>query len=252
MEEEKKNNKGLMIGIIIFLIIGLIAIFYFMFKMTYVGNKTSNDEKEQIQTETAEKNEVLFTELTKYELQEGEEKEVIVDGKKIKVKVEKETYYLKDIEVGKIVNNSNDLIVYVTNNLIICPYFYGQSGYQYYVNDLDGKKINVEYPENEINQYVNIRLKNNRIFVDLAQIGDGPCTNESQCFFDKIDTLCKNEKNKDIKEYSSELEKYKNDSISKTYEIKYDGNEVTIEKADDINTIEKWIETYDKVCLREE
>ena len=251
MEEEKKNNKGLMVGIIIFLVICLIAIFYFMFKMTYVGNKTTNNEETE-QTQTEDNNEVVFTELTKYTLQEGEEKEIIVDGKKIKVKVENGIYYLNNKEVGKIVNNSNDLNIYTTNNLIICPYFYGQSGYQYYINDLDGKTVNVEYPENLINQYVNIRIKNNRIFVDIAQIGDGPCTNEAQCFFDKIDTLCINKKNKDIKEYSSELEKYKNSPINKTYEIKYNGQEITIEKAEDITTIEKWIETFDKVCLREE
>ena len=51
MEEDKKNNKGLMVGIIIFLIICLIAIFYFMFKMTYVGNKKNTiQENEQVDT----------------------------------------------------------------------------------------------------------------------------------------------------------------------------------------------------------
>ena len=48
--EEKKNNKGLIIGLIIFLVLCLIAIFYFMFKMVYVGpnntnfNETNNNE----------------------------------------------------------------------------------------------------------------------------------------------------------------------------------------------------------------
>ena len=82
MEEEKKNNKGLMVVIIIFLVICLVAILYFMFKMTYVGDKNTTPT-ESNNTETTKTNEGIFTALTKYELQEGEEKEITVDGKTI-------------------------------------------------------------------------------------------------------------------------------------------------------------------------
>ena len=250
--EEKKNNKGLIIGLIIFLIICLILVFYFMFKMVYKEPSTNINETSNTETNSnEEKNSVVFTELTKYTLEEGEEKEVTVDNKKIKFKVENGIYYLNGKEVGKLVNNLSDLNLYTTNNMVIYPYFIGQSGYQYYINDFEGKKINVKYPENEINQYVNIRIKNNRLFVDIAQIGDGPCINEAQCFFEKLDILCTTEKNKDINEYSNELEKYKNEPMNITYEMIYDNKDVIIEKAEDINTIGKWIETFSKVCVIE-
>lgn len=251
MEEEKKNNKGLMVGIILFLVICLISIFYFMFKMTYVGNKTTNEKTEQTQTEKEDNNEVLFTELTKYELQEGEEKEVTVSDKKIKLKRKDDKIYLNDNEIGKS-DGRNNYEVSVADNLIIFPYSAGQSGDKYKVYNLDGKEIIVNDNGGEDAQYSNIRLKNNRVFIDTGSFGDCYDKTSFCYFFQRLDINCENEKNKELKENQEEYEKHKNDEINRTYEIKYNGQEITIEKANDITTLEKWIETYDKVCLREE
>ena len=67
MEEEKKNNKGLMVGIIIFLIICLVAIFYFMFKMTYVGSsKSENANSKNIQQNEEETASTTLTNISCY------------------------------------------------------------------------------------------------------------------------------------------------------------------------------------------
>ncbi len=248
--EEKKNNKGLIIGLIIFLIICLILVFYFMFKMVY-KEPSNNNSSETSNTETnsnEENNSVVFTELAKYTLLEGEEKEIIVEGKKIKIKRKDNKCYLNDMEIEKI-KNIYEYEIYVIENLIVFPYFGGQSGDKYQIYNQDVEKIKINDKGGPDAQYNNIRLKNNRIFVDIGSFGD--CYDACP-FSESLDTLCLNEKYKDIKEYPEKLDEHKNEVISKTYEIKYNGNEITIEKAEDINTIEKWIETYDKVCLREE
>ena len=60
--EEKKNNKVLMIGLIIFLIICLILVFYFMFKMVY-KEPSNNSTNEQSNTETSDKNKIEIKNL---------------------------------------------------------------------------------------------------------------------------------------------------------------------------------------------
>lgn len=251
MEEEKKNNKGLMVGIIIFLIICLVAIFYFMFKMTYVGEKKSQSN-ENNNTETTETTQGEITELTTITLKEGEEVKKTIGGKEFTFKGENQKYYINNQEVEAKSINFTKYTVYFTNNLIIFPYNVGQSGNKFIVYNLNQEIVNINDKGGQDAQYLEIRYKKGRLLVDIGKFGDGPCTSESQCFFEKLDALCENEKYKDVNEYTEELEKYKNDKIyTTTYEIKYDGKEVIIEPAEDIKTIESWINTFDKVCVIE-
>lgn len=249
--EEKKNNKGIIIIFIVFLTVCLIAIFYFMFKMVYVetNNNTQvpsdNSEQTPIDNTNVETSTGVFTELTKYELQEGEEKEITIDGKTIKIKRE---------GVDSIIINENKLQsgysnkFYTTNNfLIFCQH--GQYGEHYSFYDLDGNDITLIKEESD-KQYDNIRIFNNRLLIDDAFIING----EKFITLDNlIVTKCLNEQSKDIKSYPNVYQGHYDDSLEKnlTYEIKYINNTITIEKAVDINTIGKWIDSFEKVCVIE-
>ena len=107
--EKEKNKKGLIIGIIVFLSICLIAIIFFMFKMVYVGDKTKENTNTTNIEETTDEG---FTELTKYELQEGEEKEISVDNKTIKLSKKENICFINDKEI-------ENCGIYVTNKFII-------------------------------------------------------------------------------------------------------------------------------------
>lgn len=246
MEEEKKNNKGLMVGIIIFLIICLVAIFYFMFKMTYVGSsKSSNEEKKEETADTAETTQGEFTELTKYELQEGEEKEITVDGKKIKLSKKENKSYINDKEIAHVG-------FYVTNHFII-SYGMAQFGEIYNIYDFEGNIIYNRSEEENETQFENLRIYNNKLLVDSATIING------DEFIDnfKIGKLkyinCNNMTSKDINDYKDILKEHENDQLKYdlVYEIKYLNNKITIEKVDQIKTIGEWVATFQKFCVIE-
>lgn len=234
MEEEKKNNKGLMVGIILFLVICLISIFYFMFKMTYVGNKTTNEKTEQTQTETEDNNKVLFTELTKYELQEGEEKEVTVGDKTISISKKETKLYLNDKEVEK---NTG---FYVTNKFIIF-YNSGQNGETYEFYDLKGEKI---YSTPENNYYWNLRIENQKLLVDGADTTNynleyGTLTIEN-ISIEPCD-LIGNGKGKSINEYSNIIENHKEESLEATYNITIKNQTIIIELEKKLVKVEKYL-----------
>ena len=236
MEEEKKNNKGLMVGIIIFLIICLVAIFYFMFKMTYVGDKNTTPT-ESNNTETTKKNEVIFTTLTKYELQEGEEKEITVDGKTITLKSKDGKYYINEKETEAYT------IVYVTNSIIFVTRV-SDSGEVYEIYDSDAKLI--EKTENL--GYENLRIENEKLYVTLKgtiidhgvrkinNIAYGECnvfTEENQKASAKI------------------IEKHKEDGIEIKYEIKYRANQITFEFVENETNLSEYIQANPKTCVTE-
>lgn len=227
MEEEKKNNKGLMVGIIIFLIICLVAIFYFMFKMTYVGEKKSQSN-ENNNLETTETTQGVFTELTKYELQEGEEKEITIGDKKIKLKKKEGKIYLNDeiLEKAK--------VVYITNKEIIITSDEGQDengatvtygeGYfkeTYRIYDLAGKQLRFGMGKN-------IRLEENKILYD-----DPEFTKTSKIKVGDIYIgFCENKnlkQAKKLKEYEDKLKEFETNAITNINEIIYSTGEINIE-----------------------
>ena len=226
MEEEKKDNKGLKVGIIIFLIICLIGIFYFMFKMTYVGEKKTPEENNN--AETTEANEREFTELTKYELQEGEEKEIIIGDKKIKLKKKEGKIYLND----KILEKAK--VVYITNKEIIITLDEGQDengatvtygeGYfkeTYRIYDLAGEQLRFGMGEN-------IRLEENKILYD-----DPEFTKTSKIKVGDIYIgFCENKnlkQAKKLKEYEDKLKEFERNAITNINEIIYSAGEINIE-----------------------
>lgn len=250
MEEEKKNNKGLKVVIIIFLIICLIGILYFMFKMTYVGDKKKEENQMEDITEPTTGN---INELTAISLIEGEEIKETIGGKEFTFKGENKKYYLNNKEVETKGEVSSKYIIYFTNNLIIFPYNVGQFGDKFIIYNLNEELVDIDDKGGQEAQYLEIRFKDYRLLVDAGTPVVEPCSNEAQCFFERIDTKCEDEKNKYISEYPEEIEKHKNDKLNTTtYEIKYNNNQVVIEKAEDIDTLEKWIDTFYNVCLKEE
>ncbi|MBR3660546.1 MAG: hypothetical protein IKN63_01405 [Bacilli bacterium] len=104
--------------------------------MVYIGpnNNTTNLEEKE-----TEKEEIKFTELTKYTLEEGEEKEITVDGKIIKLKTKENKWYINNKEI-KNAETSYNHNVFVVNNLMFFSYYARQSGDKYNVYDLDGKE----------------------------------------------------------------------------------------------------------------
>ena len=175
MEEEKKNNKGIIIGIIIFLVLCLIAIIYFIFKNVYVGpNNTPSELNETETNDTSEEKQVEFTELTKYTLEEGEEKQITYDKKTIKLSKKNNKYFLDDKEFVE------SRGIYITNQLII-TYNTGQFGEIYEFYDFNLNKIQQEKNENCFIQYNNLRLENNKL---LTSHLDNYDTNpEKKCDF---------------------------------------------------------------------
>ena len=238
MEEEKKNNKGLMVGIIIFLIICLVAIFYFMFKMTYVGNKSSNEENKEETADTAETTQGEFTELTKYELQEGEEKEVTVDGKKIKLSKKENKSYIndKEIEAGGF---------YVTNKFIISETGNIKGEMIKNIYDSNGTII-YEGKETDEIFYHNLILENGRIYVDGEKMQ--PLEGIE---FNKMWIVPCVMGGKSIREYSKEIEASEDEIISGQYEIKYNNSEISIELIKSIQTAKEYINQNQNLCIRE-
>ena len=237
MEEEKKNNKGLMVGIIIFLIICLVAIFYFMFKMVYVEEKKTPEENNN--TETTVTNDVVFTELTKYELQEGEEKEVTVDGKQIKLSKKENKSYINDKEIEA-------SGFYVTNKFIIST---GSnikgSGVIRTIYDSNGTII-YEGKETDEIFYHNLILENGRIYVDGEKMQ--PLEGIE---FNKMWIVPCVMGGKSIREYSKEIEASEDEIISGQYEIKYNNSEISIELIKSIQTAKEYINQNQNLCIRE-
>lgn len=240
MEEEKKNNKGLMVGIIIFLIICLVAIFYFMFKMTYVGEKKSQSN-ENNNAETTETNQGIFTELIKYELQEGEEKEI----KGNKIKREHNKYYLNEKEIDKSL-----VTLYSTNNLIIIAHTGGQYGFKYNFYNLEGKEINSENDPNMSYSYLemsggrlyasgyNSKYGHNGDFITLNNLAIATCGGP-EGFTTSID------------KYKEQIQAYENEDIQSRYEIKLEKDKVIYEYLNSIYKVKDFLNEHTNLCVEE-
>lgn len=232
MEEEKKDNKGLKVGIIIFLIICLIGILYFMFKMTYVGDKNTPEENNN--AETTETNERGFTKLTKYELQEGEEKEITINNKTIKLKRKDNKYYMNDKEI------ENSMGFYVTNKLIF-SYNTGQNGEQYKIYNLDGDNL---YNTKENEYFWNLRIEDNKLLVDGADTTNYNLeygTLHIDSIIIEPCELVENGKGKSIKNYNEILEKHKDEVLEGKYDITLNNNDVKFNLVEAQVKVEKYI-----------
>ena len=233
--EEKKDNKGLLVGIIIFLIICLVAIFYFIFKMTYVENKdnTNNNTSESEQKETTNQEEG-FTELTKYELQEGEEKEITIKNKTIKLKRKDDKYYINDKEI------ENTMGFYVTNKLIF-SYNTGQNGEQYKIYNLDGDNL---YNTKENEYFWKLRIEDNKLLVDGADTTNYNLeygTLHIDSIIIEPCELVENGKGKSIKNYNEILEKHKDEVLEGKYDITLNNNDVKFNLVEAQVKVEKYI-----------
>lgn len=242
MEEEKKNNKGLKVGIIIFLVMCLIAAIYFIFKNVYVGpNNTPSEPKEtEINDTSEENNEVEFTELTKYELKEGEEKEVIVNGETIYLKSKEGKNYINEKEVdGK--------YFYVTNQFIITAQGGGQFGREtYQMYQFNGEKISFDLEKDIV--YENLRIESDKLLADGLVI---------QYAFDWINlgnlttTPCETKNTKKLSEYPDIINEYKNKETEATYSFTYKNGSVGISVEKVIKNLSYIEENANEICVQE-
>ena len=250
--EEKKNNKGLIIGMIIFLILCLIAIFYFMFKMVYVETSNTNTTNTGSETNTNTTNDLdtsksVFTELTKYELQEGEEKEINIDGQTTKLKFQENKYYLNNQEV---VTSSAPIGVYITNKFIIFVYIGGQFGGQIYeFYDASGNKIELENSIQKEIIYDNLRLENGIL------LADGKVVNYLLDFITigNLQTVpCENNKSqKKLSDYPSVIEMYKGEVTAATYSFTYKNNKIELTEESIYSTLETLMSNASEICVIE-
>lgn len=239
--EEKKNNKGLIIGLIIFLIMCLILVFYFMFKMVYKEPSTNLNEASN--TETNNNDSVVFTELTKYELKDGEEKEVTIDGKKVNIKRNDNKYNLNDKEIGHEYTNS----IYVTNKCIITSNSGGQfEGNFYEFYQFDGTEI--EIVNNNGILFKELSLENGKLIAD-GEVG--------QYLFDFISlgnlstTPCITGNEKKLSEYPEVIDKYKDEITKATYEFVLKNNKIELNVEKVISTLNRIVEDSDSICVYE-
>lgn len=234
MEEEKKDNKGLKIAIIIFLIICLIGILYFMFKMTYVGDKKEEENTNQDIIEPTDQTQGEFTELAKYELQEGKEKEITINNKTIKLKRKDNKYYMNDKEI------ENSMGFYVTNKLIF-SYNTGQNGEQYKIYNLDGDNL---YNTKENEYFWKLRIEDNKLLVDGADTTNYNLeygTLHIDSIIIEPCELVENGKGKSIKNYNEILEKHKDEVLEGKYDITLNNNDVKFNLVEAQVKVEKYI-----------
>ena len=212
MKEEKNDNKFFIIVVIISLIICLIGILYFMSKIIYIGNKN----KEEINLKESDLGD--FTELTKYELQEGEK--INIGDKNINLKKNDDKIYLND----KILEKAKK--IYVTNKDIIITSDEGQqenditTSETYRIYNLMGEQLQLVIG-------INIRLENNKIIYDDPDF----TKTEQRKIGDIYIGLCENnnlKQAKKLKEYEEELNEHKNDAIININEIIYNENKINI------------------------
>ena len=247
MEEEKKNNKGLIIGLIIILIISLIAILYFMFKMVYKEqNNNISTERNSNETNTDEEknNEsAVFTELTKYTLEEGEEKEVTVADKKITLKKENNKFYLNDKELY-----AETSVIYVTNQVILCSPSEGQFGAIYYAYDLNGNKIDIE---SEDAQFSNLRIESGKLMVDAFILK----THWMEGYrIENLRTVPEGmgDCSKKLSDYPEIIAEHKNEILDADYYFDYIDNKLVLKELQVKLTVEELAKDASNVCVEED
>ena len=242
--KKEKDNKGLIIGIVILLSLCLIAVFYFMFKVTYIGNKPVNNEKEQTQTEIEDNDEFIFNELTKYELKDGEEKEVTVAGKTIMLKRTENPLagYINDIKI----DGTREF--YITNKFIIsCSA--GQYGNQYKFYNTSGQEIQIKEEDIELS-YANdnLRIEENNLLFDQVE-------KEFVTFDNYVISYCEPgaSEEKKLNNNKEIIENNKNQDVVSTYKIIYINDKIEFQKFKSLLTLEEYLKEkkYDNYCITE-
>ena len=208
-----------------------------MFKMTYVGDKKKEDNTTQ---DTTEPTQGEFTELTKYELQEGEEKEITIGEKKIKFKLNGEKLYWNDKEM-------NGKYFYVTNNFIITSQPGGQFGREtYQMYNFNGEKINLDNEQEIV--YEKLRIEEGKLLADglvvqyaIDWITLGKVTT----------TACEKKDMKKLSEYPEIINEYKNKATEATYSFIYNNEKINVKEEKIIKDL-SYIETNaNKICVEE-
>jgi hypothetical protein len=251
--EEKKNNKGLIIGLIIFLIICLIIVFYLMFKIIYKessGNTNLNESINNSASNIEQDNSVLFSKLTKYELKEGEEKEVTVDGKKVTLKFNNGEYYLNDKNIGVY------SYYHVTDKFII---FYkmteGNIASNAVVYNKEAEEIELD-KTGLIYDYEHIILENDKLLITgyvSGMIAPTWSYEIDNLIIEDCNMLNNNHKSKTISEYMDIVNKHLDDILEGIYEIKYEDNKIKFELYEAKQTIKQYLENADlnNICAVE-
>ena len=241
--EEKKDNKGIMLGVIIFLFVCLIAILFFMFKMVYVGDKTQQEETTT--SDTTESSEEGFTELTKYELQEGEEKEITIGDKNFTIKKKDSRVYLNDKEL-----ELSSAGIYVTNKLII-SIAHNQFGNLYSFYDLDLNKLSLNNSEGY--RLTDLYLQDEKLLVKAEY---NPTEwEEAQIIGNLIIQPCEiaQKNSKKLSEYQDVIKEHENDVLAGIYQIKYVNNQLNFELFESTQTVKQNLDSSDltKMCAIE-
>ena len=258
MEENKKNNKVLIVGLIFILVLCLIYSLFFMYKMISVNQQENNvnesNNKDTTNNELQEDS-VVFTELTKYTLEEGEEKEVTVDGNKIVIKKENDKIYFNgniiDEEEKTYIKNST--YVYVANKLLIFTRK-GQNGETYVFTDESGNVLDItEEYKNLI--FSNLKIDNNNLLVDGIDTSkidlEYSVITINNYYIEPCDLILNNNRKK-IEEYETFIKENENYTISATYKIKYENKFINLEFVKNNETLKEFIEKNNNLCVIEE
>lgn len=187
MEEEKKDNKGLKIGLILFLVLCLIGSCVFIYKRTYVG---TNKEKEKKEESSKENFVYLDTSDYKYtfDVYKNKNSELCLSKDEncteIAFTIKTETENAKLLTFGLMKNfvlyDDNGLKVYIVNlnkyQKINLENTYKK--YEIYSNKTQDKIIGIVFNENDINNntgYYNVLLDKKLYegqYINLSQIDD--------------------------------------------------------------------------------
>ena len=232
--EEKKDNKTILIILIVCLVVCLIGIIIFLLPIIKGKegiNQSTNDNTSEIINNN---DQMEFTELNRYTLQEGEEKEVIIAGKKIVLKKNNNEIYLNDVNVGRYT------YIYLTNKFIICSK-YNESNYESFgvIYDLNLNQVEIN-KNNLMLRFDTLNIENGKLLIDAIDITGG-------YHFDgfQVENIligdCENLE-KSIKEIEEELKKYEDIALEAIYEIKYENNEIKLNVEKVIETVKDRIE----------
>ena len=239
---EKKNNKGITIVVIVILIICLIAILYCMLQLALnpQNNTKSNNQEKKDETIT----ELKFKELTKYEIQDEEKKEITVNGQTIILEKRNGKIYFNDKEVG---DNYDD--IYVTNQVIL----FGEKGqygdlFKVYnlVGDLvdDINRTEIYYNELSIEEeklyaigyQSNFSYDEKEKTIHINNVFFGPCGFKGRYIYS-------------IEKYKSLLEENEKEDIKSKYEIQYKNNQLNYKYISSIYAIKDYLNENTNLCI---
>ena len=244
MEEElkKKNNKGLIIGLILFLVICLGFSVFFIFQVISDDNTNQQSENNESETNnTEEPKEIQFTELTKYELGEAETKEITIGDNKFTLK----KGFINSTEV------KYNTGFYVADNLIIA-YGNNQFGEIYAFYDLNLNEITtVNFDGFRFSP--SLYLEEGKI---LVKANYNPMDQEEgqligNLILKSCDIAPKNSKK--LSEVEDSIKEHATEVINGIYQIKYENNQVSLELFKAEQTVQQYLEESDlnKTCAVE-